>query len=199
MQSTLLSRGRGRRPAEEVRSHVLAAAARTLLNEGILAVTFERISQESGASKTTLYKWWPSPGALAAEAFFAHSELQLAFPDTGDLRADLISQLTAFVELWTRDKAGAAIAQLVGTAQLDPEVARAWSANYALPRRDLARARLHLAQDTGEIAAEADVDIIIDQLWGACYHRTLVLRVPLDELNLERLVDHALYGATRRP
>src|SRR5690242_15440861 len=90
-------RGRGRRPAAEVRAGVLEAAGRILLNEGLAAVTFDRIAKEAGSSKMTLYKWWPSPGALAAEAYFVRSEPVLEFPDTGDIRADLVTQLGSFV------------------------------------------------------------------------------------------------------
>src|SRR5918998_4800041 len=96
-ESTASRRGRGRRPAAEVRAAVLAAAGRILLRDGMRAVTFERVATEAGASKVTLYKWWPSPGALAAEAYFDRSRRTLDFPDTGDLRADLIVQLSAFV------------------------------------------------------------------------------------------------------
>jgi len=188
-------RGRGRRPAAEVRSEVLAAAGHLLLTEGIHAVTFERIARESGASKTTLYKWWPSSGALAAEAFFTRSEPQLEFPDTGDLRADLIAQLTSFVALLTDGGAGKPISELIGAAQTDRDLAEAWSRTYALPRRELARERLQAAQRSGQLGADADLDIIIDQLWGACYHRLLVLRTPLKDLDVERLVTCALRGA----
>jgi hypothetical protein len=45
---------------------------------------------------------------------------------------------------------------------------------------------------------DADLDIVVDQLWGACYHRLLVLKVPFDESIVVRLVDHALYGAAPR-
>lgn len=195
MTEVTTGRGRGRRPAAEVRGEVLEAAARVLLAEGIRAVTFERIARESGASKTTLYRWWPSPGALAAEAYFARSEPRLEFPDTGDLRADLIAQLTSFVALLTRDGAGRPVSELIGAAQTDPDLARAWAETYALPRRELARARLRTARRRGEIAAGADLDIVVDQLWGACYHRLLVLGVDLDDLSVEALVDHALDGA----
>ncbi|WP_456284564.1 hypothetical protein [Microbacterium sp. JZ101] len=41
------------------------------------------------------------------------------------------------------------------------------------------------------------LDVIVDQLWGACYHRLLVLKVPLDEEIVPRLVDQALFGAAR--
>jgi AcrR family transcriptional regulator len=188
-------RGRGRRPAAEVRAAVLAAAGRMLLRDGVPAVTFDRVATEAGASKTTLYKWWPSPGALAAEAYFAQSRRVLDIPDTGDLRADLVAQLRAFVR-WLKDGgAQRPVSQLVGAAQIDVDLAHAWSESYALPRREHARQRLRIAQQQGQLRDDADLDIIVDQLWGACYHRLLVLRVPFDESIVEPLVDHALYGA----
>lgn len=188
-------RGRGRRPAAEVRSDVLAAAGRVHGDECLQAVTFERIAKESGVSKTTLYKWWPSPGAIAAEAFFSSTEPLLEFPDSGDLRADLVSQLTAFVALLTSPTAGRPMVELIGAAQLDPVVAEAWSRGYALPRRALARERLQTAQRAGELDTEADLDIVVDQLWGACYHRLLILRAPLEDLNIDHLVAYALRAA----
>ncbi|HCG55109.1 MULTISPECIES: TetR/AcrR family transcriptional regulator [Brevibacterium] len=188
-------RGRGRRPAAEVRAEVLATAGNVFVREGIRAATFERIAKESGASKTTLYRWWPSSGALAAEAFFTQSGPQLEFPDTGDLRADLVLQLTSFVTLMTDEGAGRPISELIGAAQMDPDLAEEWSRMYSLPRRELARDRLRSAQRIGQLPEDADLDIIIDQLWGACYHRMLVLKVPLETLDVERLVASALRGA----
>lgn len=188
-------RGRGRRPAAEVRASVLAAAGRLLLREGLRAVTFDRVAKEAGSSKVTLYKWWPSPGALAAEAYFTQSEPILEFPNTGDIRADLIAQLAAFVRWLTRDGAATPLAELIGAAQMDADVARAWAEHYARPRRELARERLKVAQMQGELRPDADLDVIVDQLWGACYHRLLVLKVPFDETLAPRLVDHTLCGA----
>jgi len=188
-------RGRGRRPAAEVRAAVLAGAGRILLRDGLAAVTFDRVAAEARCSKTTLYKWWPSPGALAAEAYFAQSRHALDFPDTSDLRADLLTQLGSFVR-WLMEGAAQPVSELIGAAQLDPDLARAWAAHYALPRRELARQRLRSARQAGQLRADADVDIIVDQLWGACYHRMLVLQVPVDESMVERLVDQALYGAS---
>jgi AcrR family transcriptional regulator len=187
--------GRGRRPTAAVRTAVLTAAGRILLRDGMQAVTFDRVANEAGASKTTLYKWWPSPGALAAEAYFTHSRQVLEFPDTGDLRADLITQLSAFIRWLKREGAEKPVSELVGAAQMDPELAHAWSHIYARPRRELARERLRVAQRQGQLRTDADLDIIVDQLWGACYHRLLVLKVPFDESIAIRLVDHALHGS----
>jgi AcrR family transcriptional regulator len=188
-------RGRGRRPAVQVRAAVLQAAAGLLFNEGIAAVTFERVAAAAGSSKMTLYKWWPSPGALAAEAFFAHSEEDLKFPDTGDIGADLTAQLRAFVTLLSRDGVGSAIAGLIGAAQTDPDLARAWSDNYTRPRRALAVQALERARLRGQIRAGFELGIIVDQLWGACYNRLLIPDGPLNEAFADALVINALYGA----
>jgi len=198
-QSMPVRRGRGRRPADEVRARVLDAAGRILLRDGLSAVTFGRVAEESGSSKMTLYKWWPSPGALAAEAYFAQSAPVLDFPDTGDVRADLVTQLTSFVRWLTDDGAATPVSELVGAAQIDADIAHAWTQRYAHPRRELARGRLRAAQEQGQLRNDADLDIIVDQLWGACYHRLLVLKVPFDETLVPRLVDQALYGAARGP
>ena len=197
-ETTAVRRGRGRRPAAEVRAGALEAAGRILLRDGMPAVTFERVAAEAGCSKTTLYKWWPSPGALAAEAYFTRSRELLEFPDTGDIRADLITQLEAFIRLLKESGAQAPVSQLVGAAQLDPDLATAWSQSYAIPRRDLAVERLRIAQRQGQLREDADLHVIVDQLWGACYHRLLVLKVDFDTSLAERLVDQALYGAAPR-
>lgn len=192
-------RGRGRRPAAEVRDGVLEAAGRILLGEGLAAVTFDRIAKEAGSSKMTLYKWWPSPGALAAEAYFLRSESVLEFHDTGDIRADLITQLGSFVRWLVAEGAATTVSELVGAAQADPDLARAWSERYSRPRRELALVRLLDAQRQGQLREGADLEVIVDQLWGACYHRLLVLKVPLDEALVPVLVDQALYGAAPGP
>lgn len=193
-ENTATRRGRGRRPAAEVRAAVLEAAGRILLRDGLRAVTFDRVATEAGSSKMTLYKWWPSPGALAAEAYFAQSRPVLSFADTGDLRADLIAQLGSFIRWMTDEGVTHPVLELIGAAQMDPDLARAWSESYAQPRRELARVRLRTAQQQGQLREDADLDIIVDHLWGACYHRLLVLKVPLDDSLAERLVDQALRG-----
>lgn len=33
---------------------------------------------------------------------------------------------------------------------------------------------------------------MVDQLWGACYHRFLIPKVALEELDIDRLVTYSL-------
>jgi len=191
-------RGRGRRPADEVRGEVLAAAGELLLAEGMAGFTFERISAISGASRTTLHKWWPSRGALALEAYFRSVQSTLAFPDTGDIAADLTDQLTAFVRLVTQTPAGRVIAELIGSAQTDPELAAAYREHYSAPRRALAVTAIEQARDRGELRDDVDAEAVVDQLWGACYHRLLIPDQPLTEDLARTLVAQVVRGVARR-
>jgi AcrR family transcriptional regulator len=186
--------GRGRRPTEQVRGEVLTAAGELLIAEGMGGFTIEKVAERSGASKVTIYKLWPSKGALALEGYFTTVEATLTFPDTGNLEADLRSQLHAFVELLTGSNAGRVLAQLIGQAQTDPDLMHAYLATYAGPRRQLAVDRLEKARGQGQLRPDVDAETVVDQLWGACYHRLLLPNQPLDHDFASTLLDNLLRG-----
>jgi AcrR family transcriptional regulator len=176
-----------------VRATVLKAAAELLFDGGAATVTFDKVAARAGSSKMTLYKWWPSPGVLALEAYFDSPEHRLSFPDTGDIEADLLTQMTAFVRL-LNDQGGKVIAGLIGAAQSDPALARALREFYSGPRRQLAIDRLRHAQQAGQLRSGLDLAAIVDQLWGACYHRMLLFGELPDPAAARTLITNLLHG-----
>jgi AcrR family transcriptional regulator len=191
-------RGRGRRPAEDVRADVLRTVGQILLDEGLADLTFERVARESGVSKTTIYRWWPSPGALALEGYFHSVEVTLSFPDTGDIRADIITQLHSFVTLMTQTPAGRLLTELIGQSQTDPDLATDYRRLYSSHRRQLAADRFTAAQHHGQIRLDVDTQVLVDQLWGAVYHRLLIPDEPVTEAFAAALVDNLFDGITPR-
>ncbi|WP_428950154.1 TetR/AcrR family transcriptional regulator [Streptomyces sp. cg35] len=187
-------RGRGRRPADEVRADVLDAAGALLLDRGMGTFTIESVAEAAGVSKTTLYKWWPSKGALALDGYFHAVESALTFPDSGDIEADLRAQLRAFVHVVTGTRAGRVIAELIGQAQTDPDLSAALLARYSGPRRGLAVETMRRAQSRGQLRADVDPEVLVDQLWGACYHRLLLPNLPVTQEFALSLVDNLLRG-----
>jgi AcrR family transcriptional regulator len=166
--------------------------------EGSAGLTFERVARDAGVSKTTLHKWWPSRGALALDGYFDAVEERLAFADTGDIRADLLSQLRAFAAVMTGSPAGRVLLELIGRAQTDPDLSQAIRARYSSERRRLAGDRLRAAQEAGQIRADIDVQVLVDQLWGAVYNRLLVPDVPVDDAFLGALVGNLMDGVAER-
>ena len=191
-------RGRGRRPVNEVRADVLRAVGDLLLTEGSADLTFERAARLAGVSKTTLYKWWPSKGALALDGYFHAVKSTLAFPDTGDIRADLVSQLRAFVNVMTHTPGGRVLAELIGQSQTDPDLAEAYRKLYSAERRRLACERMQKAQDVAQIRPEIDVRVLVDQLWGAVYHRILIPDEPVTDEFVVALVSNLMDGIAPR-
>jgi AcrR family transcriptional regulator len=187
-------RGRGRRPAEQVRREVLQAAGELLLAEGMSGFTIEKVAAHAGASRVTLHKWWPSKGALALDGYFSVVGHALAFPDTGDIAADLTAQVKAFVHLMRDTRAGQVVPELIGQAQTDAELSAAYREHYSAPRRALAVEAIERAKQRGQVRADVDSEVVVDQLWGACYHRLLIPDQPLTDEFAEALVTNLLSG-----
>lgn len=186
--------GRGRRPSDEVRGEVLEAAGELLLETGMAGFTIDKVAARSGASKVTIYKFWPSKGALALAGYFTTVAPTLAFPDTGDIEADLRTQLRAFLDLLTTTTAGTVLAELIGQAQTDPDLMSAYLSNYSAPRRALAVQRLETARSRGQLRSNLDAESVVDQLWGACYHRLLLPDQPLTLSLADNLMDNLFHG-----
>jgi AcrR family transcriptional regulator len=187
-------RGRGRRPAAEVREEILQAAADLLFDEGMAGFTIEKVASLSGASKMTIYKWWPSKGALALDGYFHRVEPDLAFSDTGNIEADLRAQLHSFLRVICASPAGRVIGELIGQAQSDPELKSAYLTRYSAPRRAKAVAAMDTAKGRGQLRANLDPETVVDQLWGACYHRLLLPDQPLTAEFVDALVDNLFRG-----
>jgi AcrR family transcriptional regulator len=77
------------------RADVARAALEVLTVEGSDAVTHARVAELAGYSKTTLYTHWPSRVDLIVLALDALGELP-HHERSGELRTDLIGELTAF-------------------------------------------------------------------------------------------------------
>lgn len=187
-------RGRGRRPAHEVRADILEAAGRLLLDEGMAMFTVERVASRSGASRMTIHKWWPSKGALAFDAYRASVATVLTFPETNDVEADLRTQLHAFVHLITETRAGRVIAELMGQSQTDPVLRSAMVEHYTTPRRNLAVERMRRGQAEGQLRDDIDPSVVVDQLWGSCYHRLLNPDLPITDAFADALLDNLWRG-----
>src|SRR5262245_2582120 len=113
---------RGRPRSEESRRAVLRATSELLHDVGLKAMTTEDIAGRSGASKATIYKWWPNKYAVAVEAFLSELTVGVIDPDTGSAREDFRGVLLGLIHLYA-GPSGRVLAQLVAEAQFDPAVA----------------------------------------------------------------------------
>jgi AcrR family transcriptional regulator len=189
---------RGRPRSEASREAILTAAGELLLERGVNSISMDAVADRAGASKATIYRWWPSKELLALEALF--SEWEPTHPSTHDT-GTLAGDLNALVGPWTRQLASKpyarVIAALITKAQDDPEFAREYDARFIQPRRDQARAIFARAIDRDEIPPDTDIEAALDVLYGPIYHRILHGHAKLTERFTRTVVDYVAAGAAR--
>ncbi len=183
----------GRPRSEEARRAVLEAAADLLVEGGLARATIEAIAARAGVSKVTIYKWWPSRGSVAIDAYFHRYRATAEFEDTGELATDLTGQIRLLVDAF-RGRAGQIMAELIGQAQTDPALADILRSHWIDPRRAASTEVLRRAVDRGEIRPDVDIPVVLDQLYGPIYYRLLVHHEPLDDGLADVLVSTTLDG-----
>jgi AcrR family transcriptional regulator len=182
---------RGRPRSETSRTAILAAARELLALQDLSAISMDAVAARAGASKATIYRWWPSKELLALDALFSEWAPARPIPrDTGSLAGDLL----AFMRPWARQLAarpyGRVIAALITKAQSDAEFAEQCRARFVEPRRDQARAIFARAIDRGEIPTDVDVEVALDLLYGPFYHRVLHGHAPITDGFTGAIVAH---------
>ena len=186
--------GRGRPRSEQADRAILAAATELLAERGLGGMSMEEVAARAGVGKATVYRRWPSRGALALDAFLAEFEEQQPLPDTGSFRGDLLAALRSWMRSVTRTPAGHMLAGLVGEAQRDPALAAAWRDRVIEPLRARTTILLDRAISRGEIPADVDKDVVLDMMFGSAYHRLLNGHRPLTDRFARQVVDIIVAG-----
>ena len=185
--------GVGRPRSERARVSILEAAGDLLVEGGLKAATMECIAQRAGVSKVTIYKWWPTHGAVAVDAYFNRYRQTSEFVDTEDVGADLEAQINILVDAY-RGRAGELIAELIGQAQADAALADTLRSAWLQPRREAAARVVQLGIDRAQVRPDVDIPTLLDQLYAPVYWRLLMRHDPLHDGFAGSLVDNILDG-----
>jgi AcrR family transcriptional regulator len=186
-------RSPGRPRSEQSRVAVLRATSELLQEVGLRAMTTEEISNRSGASKATIYKWWPNKHAVAVEAFLTEMMAESPDPDTGSAREDFRRVIRGLGHFYLGGS-GRVFAQLIGEAQYDPSVKAELHTHLVEPRRTLMKTIWDRGVARGELRPDVDPDTAIDQLIGPMLYRLLLGHAPLDDASADTVVDGAMCG-----
>lgn len=189
----------GRRRNEAARQAILAAALRLVARaDDGGAVTVDAIAAEAGVGKQTIYRWWRSKYAVLLEALADRAAVDVPTPDTGRLRGDLVAYLTDTFH-GAAHVAGA-LRALMADAQRDPQTAEMLG-EYTRSRRATLRSLLRRGVDRGELTADADLDLLVDQAYGVLWYRLLLGHAPLSAAAATALADSLVVpgGTGRQP
>lgn len=184
------------RISESRERELLGAVVEVLRETGYDRLTVDAVVAKARASKTTVYRRWPTKSALVVAAI-SHATNDLpAHADTGSVREDLLTVLEGLrLEL---ERFGDVISGLVSGARHDPELANAFRENLVAHGRDGLIDILTRGQARGEVAANADIDMLWRLPPALVFFRLLFTGEPLDEDYIRHVVDDVVLPLAQR-
>jgi len=192
----------GRARNKAARRAILTAAADLLGQCDPAALSVERIAAMAGVGRQTIYRWWPSKGAVLLEAMVERAGSELSPIDSGTLIGDLELFLTATFRAASDAPTARLLRSVMAESLRDLHAGEALR-EFTARRRDVLREILGRAEERGELARGVDLDLVIDQAFGLLWYRTLLGHEPLSRksaLGLARaLVRQVAPGSLARP
>ncbi|MFI7629109.1 TetR/AcrR family transcriptional regulator [Microbispora rosea] len=177
-----------------VREAVLEAAADTLAEKGFDGLDLGEIARIAGVGKTTLYRRWGTPGALAADLLQDMAERSLPRSRNGDIDQDLRDNAHLVLKTLTDPRQGRLFKALIAASLCNEQAAQALRRFYAV-RIDEWAGCVTDAIERGELPPGTDPRQVIAMVSAPLYYALLNTGEPLDEAAADRAAVAALAAA----
>ncbi|MFD9887035.1 TetR/AcrR family transcriptional regulator [Streptomyces alboflavus] len=177
------------RPRAGVNAAVFAATLSTVQEVGYARATVERIAGAAGVAKSTVYRRWPTKGALIVDCLLdAFGPAPLA----GGSRAELMTSTIRWVAAKVGEPGvGDAFAGVFSDAVSDPALREILSTRL----QDPYRIALQEALDEPENRVLFFIDVVV----GVLLHRMGMTGEPMVERDVDALIDMILPHFTEGP
>ena len=180
-------------------AELLTVTLQVLDETGYDKLTVDQVVARAHASKTTVYRRWPSKAELVCAAFAHRIQREPGVPaDTGSLRGDLLA--LAGIIAKDAEEYGRTIAGILAVGDRNPRLRELLVDDLYRGRKDQVHGVLRRAVTRGEIVPEVISDDIWDVLPAYIMFRVLQHKRPVPAETLNALVDEVLLPSlTRHP
>jgi AcrR family transcriptional regulator len=188
-------RTRGRPRAPEVSDAIINATVDLLAEGGLEAATIEAIAARAGVGRPSIYRRWGSRDVLISDVMVMASNRDVPVPNTGSLRADLLTILDGMITILSEPLGRASVA-LIGVAAglpVGPD-----ESGSQRERRTATQVIVQRAKDRGELPQAIDADHLLDMVAAPVWMTLLVWRRPLSTIDTHAIVDTVLDGVLVR-
>ena len=174
----------------DVTARVFAATMAMLEQDGFKGVTFQEVAKRANVGRATLYRRWPDPTFLVADALAATAADRIMIRDTGSLRGDLKAML---------EQIGGFLDSPTGRATIIAGLTGRQQAEFASLARDLWDRRrqdispiFDRAMSRGELGKDADPEVFFALAAGALYALSIIMAQPIDDAWIEKVLNQVI-------
>ncbi|HEV8558597.1 MAG TPA: TetR-like C-terminal domain-containing protein [Actinophytocola sp.] len=173
----------------QVRARVFEAVRRALESGDPENLAVDRLAEQAGVHRATIYRRWLSTERLMADLLVELTPLDTPLPDTGTLREDLEDVLARVAGTVGTPAAAVMLRLVAGSADGDlAEAARGYWAGILDRTAEIIRR----AQRRGDATPDVDAVAATESLLGPVYFRLLVSHEPITDEFRAGLVDRTL-------
>ena len=194
MQTDAAGRQMGRPKDARADRAILETTLELIAERGAHAFRTEDVAARAGVGKGAIYRRYRSKEELVTAAVAALVREEIAVPDTGSTRGDLLALIREAVELYRSSLPGRLMPKLIGAMADNPELARAVRDGFLAVRRSALSEVLRRGVERGDLRPDLDLELALDVLGGPLFYRLLVTGGPLDEQLAEGVADLILRG-----
>lgn len=173
---------------------ILEATLELIAELGVYGFRTEDVAARAGVGKGAIYRRYGSKDELVAAAVDALVSEEIALPDTGSTRGDLLALMREAVELYSGSLQGRLMPNLIGAMAQKPELARAVRDGFLAARRATLGEVLRRGVERGDLRPDLDFELALDVLGGPLFYRLLVTGGPIDERLAAGVADLILRG-----
>ncbi|KAA0021603.1 TetR/AcrR family transcriptional regulator [Antrihabitans cavernicola] len=185
----------GRKRSEDTRRSILGAALELVSEGGYASLSIEGIAARAGASKQTVYRWWPSKADVLLDAIATKAELAITTDDTGSFAGDVRSFVTESIAVGAHDQVRRVLRILMAQAQIDEEFAVRFREGFLDRRRIALKSIIDRARSHGDLDSALSPDTMCDIVFGTFWYQILVTDGDFDD----DLADQLAFAVTGRP
>jgi AcrR family transcriptional regulator len=184
----------GRPRSATAHAAILDSAVALFVERGFDGMSIEGVAAKAGVGKATIYRRWPTKEHLVVDAV-ARVFTEVARPDTGNVRQDLIESVRELHALMSSSLTGKVFPRMATEIAQRSPLGGLYAERIIAPRRAVLEEELRRGIRRGELAETTDVELAIDQLVGTLVLRKLTGRLERSDSALpERVVSTLLRG-----
>jgi AcrR family transcriptional regulator len=173
---------------------ILEATLELIAEMGVRDFRTEDVAARAGVGKGAIYRRYLSKDELVTAAVDGLVSEEIAIPDTGSTRADLLVLMREAVELYRGSLAGRLMPNLVGAMAQNAPLAQAVRDRFLAGRRAALSEVLRRGVERGDLRPDLDLEFALDVLGGPLFYRLLITGGAIDEQLAEGVADLILRG-----
>lgn len=185
--------GRPRSDAAGAHAAIMDAVYELLQERSARDLTMEMVAKRAKVGKPTLYKWWPTKGALILAMFGERLQTKRAMVEAVSAEQAIRSRVQRLIKEFN-GLFGKVMSGLIAEGQSEPEILHELYDKHVRLSRMATIAEIERGKTAGDFAADTNPELLIDAIFGPIYFRLLLHSATLTEQYGEDLIDQVMRG-----